>query len=136
MAVGWTVAKAVPLPPKGVVPDIAGRVEVEVMVGAMEPAYGPPPAAVCCCALKVLSVWLCAPCPDAIVVVRVTAGRFACAITAFDPPVLETAPTVAPFSGDVSSGVDGNTDTRALLRRSGKLKVVIPSPMPHVKPMA
>ena len=46
---------------------------------------------------------------------------------------LDTAPTVAPFSGDVSSGVDGNTDTRALLRRSGVLNVVVPLP-PHVPP--
>ena len=48
-------------------------------------------------------------------------------------------PTVDPVMPDtelVSSGVDGNTDTRALLRRSGTLKVVVPSPMPHVVLMA
>ena len=31
MAVGWTVAKAVPLPPSGVVPDISGRVAALVL---------------------------------------------------------------------------------------------------------
>ena len=31
MAVGWTVAKAVPLPPSGVVPVMAGRVDVPVV---------------------------------------------------------------------------------------------------------
>ena len=125
MAVGWTVEIAVPLPPSAV---------LAVMPVVLVPihAVGLPAGLPTCVepdAVKMLTPALC-PCPGStIVVAKVTAGRFACAIVTF--AALETAPTVAPFRGVVISGVDGNTDTRALLRRSGVLNVVVPLP-PHV----